>query len=188
MRARATVGEVTAALADVYSRHQAPNITVAGVYRSAFGNYPGLETISDDIASFTAETGRQPRMLVVKLGQDGHDRGAKVIATAFADVGFHVELGPLFQTPEEAAQEAVCQNVDVIGVSTHAGGHKTLIPQLISALAALDGSNILVIGGGVILEQDRQALLDGGVTAIYGPGTQIPAAATEILQAIRDRR
>lgn len=185
MRARATVGEVTAALEDVFSRHQAPNITVSGVYRSAFGNHSGLETICEEIRTFSTETGSPPRMLVVKLGQDGHDRGAKIIATAFADIGFDVELGPLFQTPEEAAQDAVNSKVHIIGVSTHAGGHTTLIPQLIAALEALEARDILVIGGGVIPAQDRKVLLENGVAAIFGPGTPIPDAALEILQSLR---
>jgi len=187
MRARASVGEVTQALEDVFTRHQAPNITVTGVYRTAFGNVSGLKTVRDEVAQFTAVEGRAPRMLVVKLGQDGHDRGAKVIATAFADVGFDVILGPLFQTPEEAAQDAVNEQVHIIGVSTHAGGHTTLIPQLLNALRAKQADDILVVGGGVIPEQDRKELLDQGVAAIFGPGTPIPDAAVEILQNIRRR-
>ncbi|MGY8990001.1 MAG: methylmalonyl-CoA mutase [Rhodospirillales bacterium] len=185
MRARATIGEVTTALEDVFSRHQASNVTVSGVYSAAFGNYSGLETVREEVAVFTAEEDGPPRMMVVKLGQDGHDRGAKVIATAFADLGFDVELGPLFQTPEEAAQDAVNSKVHVIGISTHAGGHNTLIPQLVAALKALKASHILVIGGGVIPEPDRQTLLENGVAAIFGPGTPIPDAALDIIRAIK---
>jgi len=188
MRARATVGEVTAALEDVFLLHQAPNITVSGVYSAAFGNISGLEAVREEISTFTADAGGPPRMLVVKLGQDGHDRGAKVIATAFADLGFEVELGPLFQSPEEAAQDAVNTKVHIIGVSTHAGGHTTLIPQLIAALKALEAHDILVVGGGVIPEQDRKTLLEDGVTAIFGPGTPIPEAASDIVRAIRHKR
>ena len=188
MRARATVGEVTAALEDVFLLHQAPNITVSGVYSAAFGNISGLEAVREEISIFTADAGGPPRMLVVKLGQDGHDRGAKVIATAFADLGFEVELGPLFQSPEEAAQDAVNTKVHIIGVSTHAGGHTTLILQLIAALKALVAHDILVVGGGVIPEQDRKTLLEDGVTAIFGSGTPIPEAASDIVRAIRHKR
>ncbi|MEQ8194150.1 MAG: cobalamin-dependent protein, partial [Rhodospirillales bacterium] len=185
MRARASVGEVTAALEDAFTRYSAPSVSVAGVYGAAYGNLDtGLDAIRKDVAAFTAETGRKPRMLVVKLGQDGHDRGAKVIAAAFADVGFEVILGPLFQSPEEAAREAIENDVHLVGVSTHAGGHKTLVPQLTAALKR-GGGTILVACGGVIPEHDREALKAAGVDTVFGPGTQIPAAAEAILAMIR---
>src|SRR3546814_692354 len=140
-----------------------------------------------DVEAFAAEEGRRPRMLVVKLGQDGHDRGAKVIATAFADLGFDVDVGPLFQTPEEAAKDAIDNDVHVIGVSSQAAGHKTLVPQLIDALRKNGAGDILVITGGVIPPQDYEYLRKAGVAGIYGPGTNIPQAAAEILQLIRSQ-
>ncbi|MBV9815420.1 MAG: cobalamin-dependent protein, partial [Alphaproteobacteria bacterium] len=144
--------------------------------------------VQREIEAFARDEGRRPRMLVAKLGQDGHDRGAKVIATAFADIGFDVDIGPLFQTPEEAARQAVENDVHVVGVSTHAAGHKTLVPALIDALKRERGSDILVICGGVIPPKDYDFLKRAGVSAIYGPGTNIPKAATEILTLIRRHR
>ena len=141
----------------------------------------GLERIRTDIAAFAEEEGRRPRLMVVKMGQDGHDRGAKVIATAFADLGFDVDIGPLFQTPQEAARAAIENDVHVIGVSSQAAGHKTLVPQLIEELAKQGGADVLVVVGGVIPAQDYDFLKKAGVAAIYGPGTNIPAAAAEIL-------
>jgi methylmalonyl-CoA mutase len=188
MRARATVGEVSDALERVYTRHRATIRSVTGIYGSAYDGDAGFTRIKDDVAAFAKTEGRRPRMLVVKLGQDGHDRGAKVIATAFADIGFDVDVGPLFQTPEEAARQAIENDVHVVGVSSQAAGHKTLVPALIAALRAAGADDILIVCGGVIPPQDYQGLLDGGVAAIYGPGTNIPHAAAEILGLIRRSR
>ena len=188
MRARATVGEVSAALEKVFSRHRATTRAIAGVYGAAYDGDPEFRRIQQDVAAFAEERGRRPRMLVVKLGQDGHDRGAKVIATAFADIGFDVDIGPLFQTPEEAARQAIENDVHVVGVSTQAAGHKTLVPQLIEALAAANARDVLVVCGGVIPPQDYDFLRKAGVAAIYGPGTNIPRAAAEILGLIRRQR
>ena len=162
--------------------------SVSGVYGSAYLGDAGFERIRSDVVKFAGEEGRRPRMLVVKLGQDGHDRGAKVIATAFADIGFDVDVGPLFQTPEEAARQAVENDVHVVGVSSQAAGHKTLVPQLIDALRAQGAGDILVICGGVIPPQDYEMLMKAGAAAIFGPGTNIPCAAAEILGLIRRNR
>jgi len=188
MRARATVGEVSDALEKVYTRHRATIRSVTGIYGSAYDGDEGFAKIKTDVAAFADEEGRRPRMLVVKLGQDGHDRGAKVIATAFADIGFDVDVGPLFQTPDEAARQAVENDVHVIGVSSQAAGHKTLVPALIAALKARKADDILVVCGGVIPPQDYDELLQQGVAAIYGPGTNIPHAAAEVLGLIRRRK
>jgi len=188
MRARATVGEVSDALERVYSRHRATIRSVSGVYGSAYQGDEGFERIRREVESFARAEGRRPRMLVAKLGQDGHDRGAKVIATAFADIGFDVDVGPLFQTPEEAARQAVENDVHVVGVSTQAAGHRTLVPALLKALRQEGGGDILVICGGVIPPQDYEELKRAGVAAIYGPGTNIPLAASEILRLIEKRR
>ncbi|MGE0093190.1 MAG: methylmalonyl-CoA mutase [Alphaproteobacteria bacterium] len=188
MRARATVGEVSDALEKVYSRHRAVIRSVSGVYGSAYTDDGGFKRIQDEVAGFAADEGRRPRMLVLKLGQDGHDRGAKVIATAFADLGFDVDVGPLFQTPEEGARQAIENDVHVVGVSSQAAGHKTLVPQLIQALRASGGDDIIVVCGGVIPPQDYEFLMKAGVHAIYGPGTNIPQAASEVLQLIRRHR
>jgi methylmalonyl-CoA mutase len=188
MRARATVGEVSAALESVFTRHRATTRAIAGVYGSAYAGDPEFRRIQQDVARFAEERGRRPRLLVVKLGQDGHDRGAKVIATAFADIGFDVDIGPLFQTPEEAARQAIENDVHVVGVSTQAAGHKTLVPQLIEALRAGGAEDVLVICGGVIPPQDHEFLKRAGVAAVYGPGTNIPRAAAETLGLIRRRR
>jgi methylmalonyl-CoA mutase len=186
-RARATVGEISSALEGVYGRYQATIRSISGVYAGEWEGDGGLERIRTDIASFAEEEGRRPRLMVVKMGQDGHDRGAKVIATAFADLGFDVDIGPLFQTPQEAARAAIENDVHVIGVSSQAAGHKTLVPQLIEELAKQGGSDVLVVVGGVIPAQDYDFLKKAGVAAIYGPGTNIPAAATEILAILRQR-
>jgi methylmalonyl-CoA mutase len=186
-RARATVGEISSALEGVYGRYQATIRSIAGVYASEWEGDQGLERIRTEIATFAEEEGRRPRLMVVKMGQDGHDRGAKVIATAFADLGFDVDIGPLFQTPEEAARAAIENDVHVIGVSSQAAGHKTLVPQLIEELAKQGGSEVLVVVGGVIPAQDYDFLTKAGVAAIYGPGTNIPAAASEILSILRQR-
>ncbi|MCA3263017.1 MAG: methylmalonyl-CoA mutase [Telmatospirillum sp.] len=188
MRARATVGEVSDALEKVYTRHRATIRSVTGIYGSAYDGDAGFARIKDEVANFAKAEGRRPRMLVVKLGQDGHDRGAKVIATAFADIGFDVDVGPLFQTPEEAARQAIENDVHVVGVSSQAAGHKTLVPALINALKAARAEDIIVVCGGVIPPQDYQALLDAGVAAIYGPGTNIPHAAAEVIGLVRRRK
>ena len=187
-RARATVGEISTAMENVFGRHRAEVKTLAGVYGAAYEGDEGFAAIQKDVEDFAETEGRRPRMLVVKMGQDGHDRGAKVIATAFADIGFDVDVGPLFQTPEEAAQDAVDNDVHVIGISSQAAGHKTLAPKLIAALNAADAGDILVICGGVIPQQDYDFLMNAGVKAIFGPGTNIPEAARDILKLIRQTR
>lgn len=185
-RARATVGEISMAMEKQFGRHRAEVKTLAGVYGAAYEGDEGFAAIQRDVETFAEEEGRRPRMLVVKMGQDGHDRGAKVIATAFADIGFDVDVGPLFQTPEEAAQDAIDNDVHVIGISSQAAGHKTLAPKLIEALKAQGAGEILVICGGVIPQQDYEFLKKAGVKAIFGPGTNIPAAAANILKLIRE--
>ena len=188
VRARATVGEVSAALERVFGRYRPASSAVSGVYGAAYADDEDFGRIQRDTAAFAAKEGRRPRMLVVKLGQDGHDRGAKVIATAFADIGFDVDLGPLFQTPAEAARLAVENDVHVIGVSTQAGAHRTLVPDLIAALGAEGGDDVMVVCGGVIPPHDHAALRAAGVAAVFGPGTNIPAAAAEIIGLIAKRR
>jgi methylmalonyl-CoA mutase len=187
-RARATVGEISMAMEEEFGRHRAEVKTLAGVYGAAYEGDAGFAAIQKSVEEFAEDEGRRPRMLVVKMGQDGHDRGAKVIATAFADIGFDVDVGPLFQTPEEAAQDAVDNDVHVIGISSQAAGHKTLAPKLVAALKDAGAEDILVICGGVIPQQDYQFLYDAGVKAIFGPGTNIPAAAEDILKLIRAAR
>jgi len=186
-RARATLGEISSALERVFGRWRAEVRAISGVYGSAFQKDEDFVTIQREIEAFAEAEGRRPRLLVAKLGQDGHDRGAKVIATAFADIGFDVDVGALFQTPEEAAREAIENDVHVIGISTLAAGHKVLVPQLIEALKRQGGDGILVVVGGVVPPADRQALKDAGVAAIYPPGTNIPEAAREILELLRTR-
>ena len=176
------------AMETVFGRHRAEVKTLAGVYGAAYEGDAGFAAIQADVEAFAEAEGRRPRMLVVKMGQDGHDRGAKVIATAFADIGFDVDVGPLFQTPEEAAQDAIDNDVHVIGISSQAAGHKTLAPELIKILAARDAGDILVICGGVIPQQDYDFLKNAGVKAIFGPGTNIPSAAQDILSLIRANR
>jgi methylmalonyl-CoA mutase len=188
VRARATVGEISDALEKVYGRYRARTQSVSGVYGAAFENDSAWKDLQRDIVRFAEEEGRRPRLMVAKLGQDGHDRGAKVIATAFADLGFDVDIGPLFQTPEEAARQAIENDVHVIGVSTLAAGHKTLVPQIIAALRAQGAADILVVVGGVIPAQDYDFLVAAGVAAVFGPGTVISAAAKEVLAAIRATR
>jgi methylmalonyl-CoA mutase len=186
-RKRATVGEISDALEKVYTRHRAQIRSISGVYGAAYEGDAGFDKIRKDVAAFADAEGRRPRMLVVKMGQDGHDRGAKVIATAFADIGFDVDVGPLFQTPDEAARQAIENDVHVIGVSSQAAGHKTLVPSLIDELKAQGAEDILVVCGGVIPAQDYDFLKAKGVAAIYGPGTNIPTAAAEIMEIIRTR-
>ena len=187
-RARATVGEISSAMERVFGRHRAEVKTLAGVYGDGWEGDAGYAAIQAEVEAFTEEEGRRPRMMVVKMGQDGHDRGAKVIATAFADIGFDVDMGPLFQTPEEAAQDAIDNDVHVVGISSQAAGHKTLAPKLIEALRAAGAGEILVVCGGVIPGQDYPYLYDRGVKAIFGPGTNIPKAASEIIGLIRAAR
>ncbi len=186
-RARATVGEISDALESVFSRHRATIRTISGVYGGAAAGDEEWERARADVEAFAAEEGRRPRMLVVKMGQDGHDRGAKVIATAFADLGFDVDVGPLFQTPEEVAREAVENDVHVIGVSSQAAGHKTLVPELLAQLRKQGGDDIVVVVGGVVPAQDYEFLRDAGVAAVFGPGTNIPPAASEVLGLLRQR-
>jgi methylmalonyl-CoA mutase len=186
-RARATVGEISETLERVYHRHRAEVQSVSGVYAGAYKGDDEFSQICEQVESFGTQEGRRPRMLVVKLGQDGHDRGMKVIATAFADTGFDVDVGPLFQTPEEAARMAIENDVHVVGVSSQAAGHKTLVPLLVDALKAEGAENILVVVGGVIPPQDYDFLYQSGASAIFGPGTRIPKAAGEVLGLLRER-
>ncbi len=173
---------------NAWGRHRAEVKTLAGVYGAAYEGDEGFAEIQKEVEAFAEEEGRRPRMLVVKMGQDGHDRGAKVIATAFADIGFDVDVGPLFQTPDEAAQDALDNDVHVVGISSQAAGHKTLAPKLVEALKAKGGDDILVVCGGVIPQQDYAFLREAGIAAIFGPGTNIPDAARNILRLIRSSR
>jgi methylmalonyl-CoA mutase len=184
MRLRATVGEVSDALEKVFGRHRADTHKVTGVYAAAYGSAPGWAELQAEIAAFAEANGRRPRVLLAKLGQDGHDRGAKVVATAFADLGFDVDIGPLFQTPEECARQAIENDVHAIGVSTLAAGHKTLVPAVIAELRRLGGGDICVFVGGVIPRQDYDALFEAGVKGVYGPGTPIPVSAKDVLAHI----
>ena len=187
-RARATVGEISDAMEKVFGRHRAEIRSIAGVYGGAYEGDNEFASIRGDVETFARDEGRRPRILVAKMGQDGHDRGAKVIATAFADLGFDVDIGPLFQTPEEVAKDAVEADVHVVGVSSQAAGHKTLVPQLIAALKKAGADDILVVCGGVIPAQDYAFLEKAGVAAIFGPGTNIVEAARKVLNLIRARR
>ena len=188
VRARATVGEISDALEKVWGRYRATTQTVSGVYGAQFAADKTWTTLKRDIEAFAQAEGRRPRIMVAKLGQDGHDRGAKVIATAFADLGFDVDIGPLFQTAEEAARQAIENDVHAIGVSTLAGGHKTLVPAVIDALTKAGAADIIVFVGGVIPLQDYPALTAAGVAGIYGPGTPIPACAADVLRKIETVR
>jgi methylmalonyl-CoA mutase len=172
----------------VFGRHRAEIRSVAGVYGSAYEGDAGFKRVQADVEAFAKAEGRRPRILVVKMGQDGHDRGAKVIATGFADLGFDVDVGPLFQTPEEAARDAIENDVHVIGVSTQAAGHKTLVPALIQELRKQGAGDILVVVGGVIPPQDYPFLREAGVAGIYGPGTNLVAAAAEIIGMLQGQR
>jgi methylmalonyl-CoA mutase len=186
-RARATVGEISDAMEAVFGRHAAEVRSISGVYGAAYAGDEGFDALTHEVAEFADRHGRRPRMLVVKLGQDGHDRGAKVIATAFADMGFDVDVGPLFQTPAEAAVDAVENDVHVVGVSSQAAGHRTLVPELVDALRDAGAGHILVVCGGVIPPQDYDDLMAAGVSAVFGPGTNIPDAARKVLALIEDR-
>src|SRR3954466_14930530 len=185
IRLRATVGEVSEALEKVFGRHRADTQKVTGVYAAAYESAEGWESLKSEIARFAEEQGRRPRVMVAKLGQDGHDRGAKVVATAFADLGFDVDMGPLFQTPEECARQAIENDVHAVGVSTLAAGHKTLVPAIIAELKKQGADDIIVFVGGVIPRQDYEMLYEAGVKGIYGPGTPIPASAKDVLEQIR---
>ena len=185
MRLRATVGEVSDALEAVYGRHRADIQKVTGVYAAAYDSAEGWDKLKAEIDVFAEQAGRRPRVMIAKLGQDGHDRGAKVVATAFADLGFDVDMGPLFQTPEECARQAIENDVHAVGVSTLAAGHKTLVPAIIAALKAQGADDIIVFVGGVIPAQDYAYLFEAGVKGIYGPGTPIPASAKDVLEQIR---
>ena len=186
-RKRATLGELSAALEDVFGRHTARTETISGVYASESGTNEHFHEARDRANRFATVAGRRPRIMVAKMGQDGHDRGAKVIATSFADMGFDVDVGPLFQTPDEVARQAVENDVHILGVSSLAGGHKTLVPEVIDALEQYGRDDILVVVGGVIPHDDYEALYDEGAAAIFGPGTNIAEAATQILDVLLDR-
>ncbi|MCU0930932.1 MAG: methylmalonyl-CoA mutase [Serpentinimonas sp.] len=185
VRLRATVGEVSDALEKVFGRHRADTQKVTGVYAAAYDSAEGWEKLQKEIAEFADAYGRRPRVMISKLGQDGHDRGAKVVATAFADLGFDVDMGPLFQTPEECARQAIENDVHAVGVSTLAAGHKTLVPAIIEELKKQGADDIIVFVGGVIPRQDYEQLYEAGVKGIYGPGTPIPASAKDVLEQIR---
>jgi len=185
VRLRATVGEVSDALEKVYGRHRADTQKVTGVYAAAYDSAEGWETLKSEINAFAEAQGRRPRVMISKLGQDGHDRGAKVVATAFADLGFDVDMGPLFQTPEECARQAIENDVHAVGVSTLAAGHKTLVPAIIAELKKQGADDIIVFVGGVIPRQDYEMLYEAGVKGIYGPGTPIPASAKDVLEQIK---
>jgi len=183
-RAHASLGEISDALEKVFGRHTASIRTITGVYRNEVGESPNVAHARRVVEEFAEHQGRRPRILVAKMGQDGHDRGQKVIATAFADLGFDVDVGPLFQTPEEVARQAVEADVHVVGVSTLAAGHLTLVPQLKRALHELDRDDVLVVVGGVIPPQDFDALREAGATAIFPSGTVIADAAVDLLDAL----
>jgi len=184
-RAKATVGEITSALEEVFGRHQAAVTAVSGVYSGEVGDNQDLEQVREQVADFLATHGRRPRILVAKMGQDGHDRGQKVIATSFADIGFDVDIGSLFQTPDETARQAVENDVHIVGVSSLAAGHLTLVPALRQALKELGREDILIVVGGVIPPQDHDKLIEMGAVAVFGPGTVIPAAATKLLEHLK---
>ncbi|MBA4178931.1 MAG: methylmalonyl-CoA mutase, partial [Leptothrix sp. (in: Bacteria)] len=189
VRARATVGEISDALETVFGRHRADIMKVTGVYAaeyaSKYDSAEGWDKLKAEIAAFGEAHGRRPRVMIAKLGQDGHDRGAKVVATAFADLGFDVDIGPLFQTPEECARQAIENDVHAVGVSTLAAGHKTLVPAIIAELKKQGADDIVVFVGGVVPQQDYDFLYAAGVKGIYGPGTPIPVSAKDVLEQIR---
>jgi methylmalonyl-CoA mutase len=187
-RARATVGEMSDAMEQVFGRHKAEIRSISGVYGAAYEGDDAFAAIRREVEAFAEHEGRRPRILVAKMGQDGHDRGAKVVGTAFADLGFDVDFGPLFETPAEVARAAVENDVHVVGVSSQAAGHKTLVPQLIEELRAAGADDTLVVCGGVIPPQDHAFLHEAGVVAVFGPGTNIPEAAGRVLELIREKR
>ncbi len=186
-RARATVGEISDALEKVYTRYRADVQSVSGVYGAVYQGDEEFDSVRREVDDFARSEGRRPRMLVVKLGQDGHDRGMKVIATAFADLGFDVDVGPLFQVPAEAARQAVDNDVHAVGVSSQAAGHKTLVPELVEALRELGAERVAVVVGGIIPPRDYDFLREKGVAAVFGPGTAVPKAAREVIGVIRER-
>jgi methylmalonyl-CoA mutase len=176
---------VSDALEKIFGRHRADIQTVTGVYAAAYDSAEGWDKLKAEIDAFAVEQGRRPRVMIAKLGQDGHDRGAKVVATAFADLGFDVDIGPLFQTPDECARQAIENDVHAVGISTLAAGHKTLVPAIIESLKAQGADDIIVFVGGVIPPQDYEFLYTAGVKGIYGPGTPIPVSAKDVLEQIR---
>jgi methylmalonyl-CoA mutase len=188
IRLRATVGEVSDAMEKVFGRFRANNQTISGVYGGVVEGMESWEEIKADVAKFAEEEGRRPRIMIAKLGQDGHDRGAKVVATAYADLGFDIDMGPLFQTPEEAARQAIENDVHAIGCSSLAAGHKTLVPQIIQCLKDQGADDIIVFAGGVIPAQDYDALFAAGAKAVFGPGTRIEDSARKVLEEIRKAR
>ena len=187
-RARATLGEISDTLRQVFGEHRSQAEVVGQVYGAAYGDEPELRTLRERLAQLREKAGAAPRILVAKLGQDGHDRGARVIASAFGDLGFDVTVGPLFQTPAEAAELAVAGGVQVVGVSSLAAGHKTLLPELVEALRARGGGEIIVVCGGVIPQADYAFLFENGVAAVFGPGTPVLDAAGAVLDLIEGRR
>jgi methylmalonyl-CoA mutase len=184
-RARATVGEISDAMERAFGRHTAVVKTLSGVYGAAYADDADYQALQSEVSDFKSKNGIAPKMMVAKLGQDGHDRGGKVIASAFGDIGFEVEMGPLFQTPEEAADDAIAAGVHVVGMSSQAAGHTTLAPQLVHALKNKGAGHIIVVVGGVIPPDDYNYLRQCGVRAIFGPGTNIPEAAKEVLDLVR---
>jgi len=186
-RVRATLGEISAALEKVWGRHKAQTRSITGIYGAEFGEGDSMKRVRRMTDDFAEREGRRPRILIAKMGQDGHDRGARVVASAYADLGFDVDIGPLFQTPGETAKQAVENDVHVVGVSSLAAGHKTLLPQLIAELKALGRNDIMVVVGGVIPPQDYDFLYKAGAAAIFGPGTVIPDAAEKILKALEEQ-
>ena len=187
VRLRATVGEISDALEQAWGRHRADTQMITGVYAAQYDSAQGWAELQGEIAAFAKEHGRRPRVMIAKLGQDGHDRGAKVVATAYADLGFDVDMGPLFQTAQECARHAIENDVHAVGVSTLAAGHKTLVPAIIAELKAQGADDIIVFVGGVIPRRDYDFLYDAGVAGIYGPGTPIPASAKDVLEHIRSQ-
>ena len=183
-RARCTVGEISHALEKVWGRHQADTRIMSGAYTSEYGNSDELDQVRARVEAFEKRTGRRPRLLVAKMGQDGHDRGAKVIASGFADLGFDVDVGPLFSTPNEVARQGIDSDVHVIGVSSLTGGHKTLVPELRQILDESGAKHVLLVVGGVIPTQDYPSLKKAGASLIFGPGTKLPTAATTILDLL----
>jgi methylmalonyl-CoA mutase len=181
-RHRATLGEISFALEIVYGRYSAPTHIVSGVYKKAMKNNEDVQLARKTSDEFAKKNGRRPRIMIVKLGQDGHDRGAKVVATSFADIGFDVDLGPLFQTPDEAAKQAMENDVHILGISSLAAGHKRLVPETIAALKKIDREDIIVVVGGVIPQKDYEFLFEQGVAAVFGPGTNIAQAAKTLLE------
>jgi methylmalonyl-CoA mutase len=184
VRARATVGEVSAVLAEVFGRHQPTSHTVTGVYGSYYQADPTWTALRERVAAFRVEHGRNPRILIAKLGQDGHDRGAKVVASALADLGFDVDLGPMFQTPDEVARQAVDNDAHLVGISTQAGAHTSLVPELVRELARLGAGDVRVICGGIIPSADEPTLLAAGVSAIFGPATRLPEMAARVMDLL----